>query len=37
MRERQGWLERCIKALDMDMPRALLWQKIRTLRRAVQP
>lgn len=37
MRERQGWLERCMKALDMDMPRALLWQKIRTLRRVVQP
>ena len=37
MRERQGWLERCMKALDMDMPRALLWQKIRTLRRVLPP
>lgn len=35
MRERQGWLERCMQALDMDMPRALLWQKIRTLRRVL--
>ena len=34
-RERQGWLERCMKALDMDMPRALLWQRIRTLRRVL--
>ncbi len=35
MRERQGWLERCMKALDMEMPRALLWQKIRALRRVL--
>lgn len=37
MHERQGWLARCMKALDMDMPRALLWQKIRTLRRVLPP
>lgn len=37
MRERQGWLERCMKVLDMDIPRALLWQKIRTLRRVLPP
>ena len=35
MRERQGRLERCMKALDMNMPRALLWQKIRALRRVL--
>lgn len=32
---REGWLGRCTQALAMDMPRALLWQKIRALRRVL--
>ena len=35
LQTRAGWLERCTKALAMDMPRALLWQKIRSLRRVL--
>jgi hypothetical protein len=35
MQTREGWLERCTRALAMDMPRALLWQKIRALRRVL--
>jgi hypothetical protein len=35
MRNRPGWLERCMQAMAMEMPKALLWQKIRTLRRVV--
>ena len=35
MQNRPGWLERCMQAMAMDMPKALLWQKIRALRRAV--
>ncbi|MDQ5910461.1 MAG: hypothetical protein QG599_2557 [Pseudomonadota bacterium] len=32
---RQGWLERCMKALAISLPKAQLWQKIRILRRAL--
>ena len=32
---RQGWLDRCMQAMAMDMPKALLWQKIRALRRVL--
>ena len=35
MQNRPGWLERCMQAMAMEMPKALLWQKIRALRRAV--
>lgn len=35
MQNRQGWLDRCMQALAMDMPKAVLWQKIRGLRRVV--
>jgi hypothetical protein len=35
MQNRPGWLERCMQAMAMDMPKALLWQKIRALRRVL--
>jgi hypothetical protein len=33
MQNRQGWLDRCMQAMAMDMPKALVWQKIRNLRK----
>ena len=36
LQERQGWLERCMQAMAMTMPRALLWQKVRALRRVLK-
>ncbi|MGE0097751.1 MAG: nucleotidyl transferase AbiEii/AbiGii toxin family protein [Hydrogenophaga sp.] len=33
LQNRKGWLERCMQAMDMQMPKALLWQKVRALRR----
>ena len=35
LQERQGWLERCMNVMAMDMPKAVLWQKIRYLRRVL--
>ena len=32
---REGWLERCMQAMLMDMPKALLWQKVSVLRRVI--
>lgn len=32
---RQGWLERCMQAMAMNMPKAVLWQKIRRLRQVL--
>lgn len=32
---RHGWLERCMQAMAMNLPKALLWQKIRALRRVL--
>ena len=37
MQNRQGWLERCIRALHMRVPRAVVWQRIRALRRLLPP
>jgi hypothetical protein len=37
LQERQGWLDRCMQAMAMTLPRALLWQKIRALRRLLKP
>lgn len=37
LQERQGWLERCMKAMAMTLPKAVLWQKIRALRRLLKP
>ncbi|MCO5358346.1 nucleotidyl transferase AbiEii/AbiGii toxin family protein [Acidovorax kalamii] len=30
---RTGWLERCMQAMAMQMPKAVLWNKVRALRR----
>ena len=35
LQNRTGWLERCMQAMAMQMPKAVLWQKIRALRRIV--
>jgi hypothetical protein len=37
LQERHGWLERCMEAMAMTMPKAVLWQKIRALRRVLKP
>lgn len=33
LQDRGGWLERCMQAMAMTLPKAVLWQKIRALRR----
>ena len=33
--QREGWLLRCMQAMHMELPQAVLWQHIRKLRRAV--
>ncbi len=35
LQNRTGWLERCIQAMAMQLPKAVLWQKVRALRRIV--
>ena len=35
LQTRTGWLERCMQAMAMQMPKAVLWQKVRALRRVV--
>ena len=30
---RSGWLDRCMQAMDMQLPKALLWQRLRQLRK----
>lgn len=37
LQERQGWLERCMKTMAMALPKAVLWQKIRSLRKLLRP
>ncbi|KRC01015.1 hypothetical protein ASE11_05080 [Hydrogenophaga sp. Root209] len=37
LQDRQGWLERCMQAMAMTLPKAVLWQKIRALRRLLKP
>jgi hypothetical protein len=37
LQNRKGWLEHCMQAMDMQMPKALLWQKVRALRRLGKP
>jgi hypothetical protein len=32
MQTEDGWMERCMQALSIEIPNALLWQKIRALR-----
>ncbi|KRD15274.1 hypothetical protein ASE39_14850 [Acidovorax sp. Root267] len=33
IQQRTGWLERCMEAMAMQLPKAVLWQKVRALRR----
>lgn len=33
IQQRDGWLERCMHVLSIDLPSALLWQRIRSLKR----
>jgi len=35
LHERRGWLERCMKALAMDLPKALVWKALRSLRKVL--
>ena len=35
LHNRTGWLERCMQAMAIHMPKAVLWQKVRALRRIV--
>ncbi len=35
LEQRTGWLERCMQVMAMDIPKAVLWQKIRSLRRVL--
>jgi hypothetical protein len=35
LQRREGWLERCMQAMLIDMPKALLWQKVNVLRRVI--
>ena len=35
LQTRQGWLERCMQVMAMQLPKAVLWQKVRALRRIV--
>jgi hypothetical protein len=37
LQERHGWLDRCMQAMAMTLPKAVLWQKIRALRKLVKP
>ncbi len=37
MQSRTGWLERCMQAMSMTDPKALVWQRIRALRRVLNP
>lgn len=32
---REGWLERCMEAMSMSMPKALLWKRIRALQKII--
>lgn len=36
LQQRQGWLERCMLALSMAAPKALVWQRLRALRKALR-
>ena len=36
LQKRHGWLERCMQAMAMSLPKALVWQKLRVLRRVLR-
>lgn len=35
LRNRHGWLERCMQAMAMSLPKAVVWQRLRALRRVL--
>lgn len=35
IQQRQGWLERCMQAMAMTLPKALVWQRLRNLHKAL--
>ncbi len=35
LQNRTGWLERCMQVMSIHLPKAVLWQKVRALRRIV--
>lgn len=35
LQQRQGWLERCMQAMAMTLPKALVWQRVCNLRKAL--
>src|SRR5690606_16327582 len=35
VRTRHGWLERCMQAMGMTVPKALLWKRIRALQKTL--
>ncbi len=35
LEQRQGWLDRCIKIMSMTQPKALVWQRMRRLRKVL--
>ena len=37
LQNRPGWLERCMQVMAMHLPKAVLWQRVRALRRIVPP
>lgn len=36
LQNRQDWMERCMTAMDMKLPKAQLWQRVRALRRVLK-
>jgi len=36
LQERHGWLERCMQAMAMELPKALVWKNLRALRRVLR-
>lgn len=35
MQRRDGWLARCMHTMGMSVPRAVVWQRVRALRRVL--
>lgn len=35
IQQRQGWLEHCMQAMSMTLPKALVWQRLRNLHKAL--
>lgn len=35
LRHRHGWLERCMEVMSMTLPKALVWQRVRNLHKAL--